>query len=169
MSLSDPSSTDPMPATADLCDDHADILQICRPLLHSFGGRRRFHGPVATVKVFEDNVLVVEALETIEPGSVLVVDGGGSTDCALVGDRLGGIAVSRGLAGIVVNGCVRDSAQLAEMDVGVLALATHPKRSDKRGQGERDVTVTFGGASFAPGTYLYADEDGVVVAPHKLH
>ncbi len=169
MSSTDPNLTDPMPATADLCDDHADALQICLPLLTSFGGRRRFHGPVATVKVFEDNVLVVEALESIDSGSVLVVDGGGSTDCALVGDRLGGIAVSRGLAGIVINGCLRDSAQLAEMDVGILALATHPKKSAKRGEGERDVTVSFGGIGFAPGTYLYADEDGVIVAPSKLH
>ncbi|PTX60268.1 regulator of ribonuclease activity A [Melghirimyces profundicolus] len=153
--------------TADLCDRFHEELQICQPIFQSFGGRQRFSGRIATVKVLEDNVLVREALETIPPGSVLVVDGGGSKNCALMGDRLGGIAVSRGLAGVIINGCVRDSAELSEMDLGVLALAPMPLKSRKEGKGEREVPVEFGGVRWEPGHYVYADEDGVVISPRE--
>lgn len=154
--------------TADLCDQYHQELQICEPILTSFGGKRQFSGPITTVKVFEDNVLVREALETVPEGSVLVVDGGGSKKCALMGDRLGDIAVSRGLAGVIINGCVRDSAELGEMEVGVLALAPMPLKSKKEGKGERDVTLEFGGVKWEPGHYAYVDEDGIVISPKKL-
>jgi regulator of ribonuclease activity A len=130
---------------------------------------RGFDGPISTVRVHEDNVLVREALEDLAPGSVLVVDGGGSKRCALLGDKLPSIAASRGLAGIIMNGCVRDSRELAGIEVGVLALATSPLRSRKQGKGQRDVPVRFGGLTWAPGQYAYADEDGVVVANGMLH
>jgi regulator of ribonuclease activity A len=130
---------------------------------------RGFDGPISTVRVHEDNVLVREALEDLAPGSVLVVDGGGSRRCALLGDKLPSIAASRGLAGIIMNGCVRDSRELAGIEVGVLALATSPLRSRKQGKGQRDVPVRFGGLTWAPGQYAYADEDGVVVANGMLH
>jgi regulator of ribonuclease activity A len=155
-------------ATVDLCDRHADTLAIVAPALRSFGGRRRFHGAIATVRCFEDNSLVRERLAEPGDGRVLVVDGGASMKCALVGDKLGELGVASGWSGIVVWGCVRDSAALGALDFGVLALALHPLRSVKRGSGESEVSVSFGGVTFRPGAHLYADEDGVVVAPVAL-
>jgi regulator of ribonuclease activity A len=118
--------------------------------------------------VHEDNVLVEEALGDVETGTVLVVDGGGSKRCALLGGRLGELAASRSVAGIVVYGCVRDTAELALAEVGILALAPHPRKSRKNGGGERDVTVELGGLRIPPGDYLYADLDGVVAADRRL-
>jgi regulator of ribonuclease activity A len=135
----------------------------------SYGSVRGFDGPISTVRLHEDNVLVREALEDLAPESVLVVDGGGSRRCALLEDKLDPIAASRGLAGIIMNGCVRDSRELAGIEVGVLALATSPLRSRKQGKGQRDVPVRFGGLTWAPGQYAYEDEDGVVVANGMLH
>jgi regulator of ribonuclease activity A len=120
------------------------------------------------VKVFEDNVLVREALETDGQGRVLVVDGGGSTRCALVGDRLAQLAYENGWTGIVVDGCIRDSEEISRIPVGVKARHAVPKKSAKRGIGERDVPVRFAGLTFTPGHYLYADPDGVVVADRDL-
>ena len=154
--------------TTDLCDAHADELQIAAPLFRDFGGAPAFGGPISTVHVYEDNVLVRAALEEDGAGRVLVVDGGGSLRCALVGDMLGEIGVKNGWAGIVVHGCVRDSAELAQLPLGVRALATNPLRSEKRGEGQRDVPVAFAGVTFMPGHYLYADADGIIVAPRSL-
>ena len=155
-------------STADLCDEHPEITRVCEPLFGSYGAKESFGGPVRTVRVHEDNVLVQKALYDVEAGSVLVVDGGGSLRCALLGDRLAEIAASRALAGVIVYGCVRDAAELAGTDVGIFALASHPRKSRKNGEGERDVTVEFGGVRFAPGEYVYADADGVIVAERKL-
>jgi regulator of ribonuclease activity A len=155
--------------TADLCDSFPETVQVCEPLFTSYGSVTGFDGPISTVRVYEDNVLVREALEDLAPGSVLVVDGGGSRRCALLGDLLASIAASRGLAGIIINGCVRDSRELAGIEVGVLALATSPLRSRKQGEGQRDVPVRFGGLAWVPGQYVYADEDGVVVTDGMLH
>jgi regulator of ribonuclease activity A len=157
-----------MVKTADLCDDYASELTLCRLELNAYGGKIQFAGPISTVKVFEDNVLVKEALKTIPEGHVLVVDGGGSKSCALVGDLLGAIAEERKLAGIIVNGCVRDTAELGKQNIGVLALGSNPFKSIKRGEGEQDIPVTFGEVEFIPGHYVYADEDGVVVAERKM-
>lgn len=155
-------------STADLCDEHPDTTRVCEPLFRPYGARESFGGPVRTVRVHEDNVLVEEALGEVEPGTVLVVDGGGSRRCALLGDRLAELAASRGLAGVVVYGCVRDTAELSRTEVGILALAPHPRKSRKNGAGERDAAVEFGGLRLAPGEYLYADTDGVIVADRAL-
>lgn len=160
--------TAPIPGTADLCDSHAHLLAIAAPIFRSFGGRRRFSGAIATLRCFEDNSLVRERLVEAGHGRVLVIDGGGSLKCALVGDQLGALGVKNGWSGVIVFGCVRDTAALGAMDLGVLALAPHPLKSVKRGVGEREVNVAFAGVSFAPGAYVYADEDGVVVAPAML-
>lgn len=152
----------------DLSDAHGDELQHCAPVFTHFGGRRRFHGPMATVVCFEDNVLVREALEQVPSGTVVVVDGGGSLRCALLGDRLAAVAADRGLAGIIVHGCVRDTEELAAIDVGVLALAPHPRRSVKRGLGARDVPVTFADVRWMPGHHVYVDPDGAVVSSRAL-
>jgi len=157
-----------IPATADLCDAHGDAVRVVAPLFRSFGGRRRFAGVISTVKVHEDNALVRAALEQAGGGRVLVIDGGGSLRTALLGDQLAKLAHDSGWAGVIVNGCVRDAEALAAIDVGVEALAGHPRRSGKKGWGERDVPVTFGGVTFAPGEWLAADPDGIVVASQPL-
>lgn len=158
-----------MPATTDLCDAHPD-LQVCAPVFDDFGGAAAFHGPIATLKVFEDNALVRATLERPGEGRVLVVDGGGSLRCALVGGQLGELAVRNGWAGLLVNGCVRDRAELAALALGVKALAAHPRRSEKGlHSGQADRVVEFAGVRFAPGAWLYADRDGVVIAARAVH
>ena len=155
--------------TADICDQFADSLQIAEPLLKNFGGRRAFHGPISTVKVFEDNSLVRDALESQGNGRVLVVDGGGSHRCALLGDMMARIAEDSGWAGIVVYGAIRDAAEIGKMSIGLKALSTNPKSSIKRGEGQWDVPVNFAGVTFRPGEYLYSDDDGIIVAAEPLH
>lgn len=155
-------------ATADLCDRHDATVKVAEPLFRAYGGTPAFGGPIATVKVFEDNVLVRQALSEKGAGRVLVVDGGGSRRCALVGDQLVVLARDNGWAGIVVYGCIRDSAAMETLPVGVRALATHPLKSIKKGAGDRDIPVTFAGVTFVPGHYLYADADGVIVSPEAL-
>lgn len=154
--------------TADLCDSHEERVRVVEPMFRSFGGRPAFGGPIATLKVFEDNSLVRSALEGPGEGRVLVVDGGGSTRCALVGDKLALLGVKNGWAGVIVYGCIRDAKAIGVMDLGVFALGTHPKKSIKKGAGERDIAVSFGGVTFAPGQYVYADEDGVIVSDSSL-
>jgi regulator of ribonuclease activity A len=155
-------------STADLCDDFTERVEVCETPFVSYGSVRAFSGEIRTVEVHEDNVLVREALEEVPPGTLLVVDGGGSKRCALIGDKLATIAARRGLAGVIVNGCVRDSRELANVEVGILALSTNPKRSKKNGAGRRDVPVHFGGLTWTPGHHAYADEDGVIVSATKL-
>lgn len=152
--------------TADLCDQHE--VEVLEPIFRDYGGVRRFHGAVETVRVFEDNVLVRALLETPGEGRVLVIDGGGSVRCALLGDGLAGIAHANGWAGVLVYGCVRDSAALAALPFGVRALATHPKKSAKRGEGQQGVVLKLAGVAIEPGHHLYADEDGIVISPAFL-
>ncbi|NNM01214.1 MAG: ribonuclease E activity regulator RraA, partial [Gammaproteobacteria bacterium] len=149
-------------------DDHGESLQVLAPLFNNYGGNTEFAGPVVTLKVFEDNTLVREALEEAGAGRVLVVDGGGSLRCALVGDNIAELARANGWAGVVVYGCIRDAAQMGQMPVGVKALNTNPRKSVKKGVGDRDIPVRFADALIEPGSYLYADADGIVVAAEKL-
>lgn len=157
-----------MKATADLYDDHGESLRVAAPLFRDFGGARTFEGPVSTVKVFEDNSLVRAALEEPGEGRVLVVDGGGSLRCALVGDNLAELGAKNGWSGIVVYGCIRDAAPIGRIAIGVKAMATNPRKSIKKGEGSRDVDVRFAEITIRPGDYLYADEDGFVVADRPL-
>jgi len=153
-----------MQPTADLCDQHGDHIAVAAPIFRAYGTRARFAGTVATLECFEDNSLVRTMLEEAGAGRVLVVDGRGSLRCALVGGNLAVLAHRNGWSGIVVHGCVRDAAELRQVDVGILALATNPRRSEKRGAGQRDVAVAFAGVAFRPGAWVCADEDGLVVA-----
>ena len=155
-------------ATADLCDEFGEDARVAQPGFWDYGGASSFCGPVSTVRVFEDNVLVREALEEDGRGRVLVVDGGGSTRCALVGGNLAALAHENGWAGMVVNGCIRDSAEISFIPVGVKALNTSPRKSAKEGIGERDAPVSFAGVEVLPGEYLYSDEDGIVIADRDL-
>lgn len=154
--------------TADLCDSFEDKVQVVSPMFRSFGGRSAFGGEITTLKLFEDNALVRRALESPGQGKVLVIDGGGSMRCALVGDQLAELGVKNGWAGVLVYGCIRDSKAIGDMALGVFALGTHPRKTVKRNSGEADVAVTFGGVTFTPGHYIYADEDGVIVSASAL-
>jgi len=160
-------------ATTDLCDDHPELLEdgtlaVLPPVFRHFGRRVRFAGPAATLKVFEDNALVRATLETPGAGRVLVIDGGGSLRRALVGGQLGLLAQNNGWAGIIVDGCVRDTEELDACDVGIRALAAMPRRSARDGAGQRDTRVAIAGVAVAPGNWIYADADGVLVAQQQL-
>lgn len=160
-------------ATCDICDANEDklatgALAVLPPVFRTFGKQMTFSGQAATLKVFEDNVLVRAALETPGNGRVLVVDGGGSLRCALVGGNLGVLAEKNGWAGIIVNGCIRDSEEINACNIGVRALATHPQRSVRQGVGERDLRVSIAGVAVNPGDWIYADADGVLVASQAL-
>jgi len=149
--------------TADLYDVYEDKLQVCEPGFLHFGGHRSFFGPIATLKCFEDNSLVSRQLGEPGLGRVLVVDAGGSRRCAMLGDILAQKAVDNGWAGIVMFGCIRDVAEIGAMPLGVLALAAIPRKSVKKGVGEAGIPITFGGVTFRPKEWLYADQDGIVV------
>lgn len=154
--------------TADLYDEHGAKLRVLDPIFRHYGGKRAFAGRIVTVKVHEDNKLVRGALEKDGAGQVLVIDGGGSLRSALVGGNIAKLAADNQWEGIVVNGCIRDSVEVAATAVGVLALATNPVKPGKHGFGEVNVPVRFGGVTFAPGEYVYVDEDGAVVSSEKL-
>ena len=164
--------TAPIPATCDLCDAHkgdtSGGFRILPPVWRHFGARRAFAGPVTTVKCFEDNSQVKSAVESPGLGRVLVVDGGGSLRRALLGGNLGAAAARNGWAGVLIDGCVRDVAELAACEVGICALAPMPLPTERRGEGQRDVPVLIQGVWVRPGDWLYAEEDGVVVSAVAL-
>ena len=156
-------------ATADLSDAHDNAVRIVAPgTLHNYGGHSAFSGPVTTIQCHEDNSRVREAVAEPGTGRVLVVDGGGSLNCALLGDQLAVKAVDNGWHGIVVWGCVRDTAILATLPLGVRARAACPRKSIKRGRGERDVAVRLVDTACTPGMHLYADQDGIIIAAGPL-
>ena len=156
--------------TADLCDQHSSNahFQIAEPIFSRYGGKRSFSGQISTLKIFEDNTLVREMLEQKVENRVLVVDGGGSHRCALLGDNLARLANENGWNGLVLYGCIRDSADIGQMPIGVRALHTHPLKSRKRGGGEKDILITFAGVNFKTDHYLYCDEDGIIVSAESL-
>ncbi len=160
-------------ATTDLCDDHPALLDDGRltalpPVFLQFGRHIAFYGRVTTVKVHEDNALVRSTLEAPGNGNVLVVDGGASLRRALVGGQLALLAQDNGWAGIIVNGCVRDTAEINACEIGVRALAAHPQKSGKKGTGERNIRVDIAGVAVSPGDWVYADADGILIAQQKL-
>lgn len=155
-------------ATADLIDAHGEALLSCETQFRQFGGRRTFHGPIATVKCHEDNAMLREQLNQPGEGWVLVVDGGGSLRTALLGDQVARAAADNGWAGVVIHGAVRDVVELGTLDIGIKALGSNPRKSGKTGAGALDVPVTFGSVTFAPEAWLYSDEDGIVVSEEQL-
>ncbi|MBI2728328.1 MAG: ribonuclease E activity regulator RraA [Polaromonas sp.] len=154
-------------ATCDLCDTHKNdssgVFRVLPPVFPDFGGVKKFSGPVTTIKCFEDNSLVKAAVDSPGLGRVLVVDGGASLRRALLGGNLGAAAARNGWAGVVIDGCVRDLAELAQCSTGIRALAAMPLPTEKRNEGQRDVPVQVQGVWIRPGDWLYADEDGIVV------
>lgn len=153
--------------TPDICDAYPEV-QVVDPLFRNLGGRRSFGGEIVTVKCFEDNSVVKEQVALPGQGKVMVVDGGGSLRAALLGDMLAEKAAANGWQGIIVYGCVRDIDVIARTDLGVQALGTHPRKTDKRGLGDLNVPVTFAGVTFQPGHSLYADNNGIVVSAKAL-
>jgi regulator of ribonuclease activity A len=156
--------------TANLCDAHSgkDNFQIAEALFISYGANLAFCGQITTVKTFEDDVMVRTALEEKVQNRVLVIDGGGSHRCALVDHNLAMIAVENGWQGIVVYGCIRDSAMIAGLPIGIRALHTHPLKSHKKDHGDRDLLVSFAGVNFKKDHFLYADMDGIIVSATML-
>ena len=160
-------------ATTDLCDDNSNLLEdggltVLPPVFRHFGKHVRLSGRVTTLKVHEDNALVRATLETQGDGNVLVIDGGGSLRRALVGGQLGLLAQDNGWAGIVVDGCIRDTDEINACEIGVRALGAHPQKSSKKGAGERNLRVHIAGVAVNPGDWIYADADGILVAQQKL-
>jgi len=153
---------------SDLCDEHGDAVRIVASHFRDFGGRLSFAGVIATVKVHEDNILVHEMVKQPGRGRVLVIDGGGSLQCALIGDQVVSLAHLNGWVGVVVNGAIRDAGALGLINFGVKALATCPCKPGKSGGGESEIPVTFGGVTFTPGEWLAADQDGIIVSTEPL-
>ena len=154
--------------TCDLADEHGDDARVLPHTLRHYGGTSRFTGQVATVKCFEDNSRVKELVETPGDGRVLMVDAGGSTRYALLGDNLAGTAQQNGWAGIVIHGCVRDTAALASLPLGIMAVGSTPRRSLKNGEGQTGIPIEIGSVPCAPGDVLFADQDGAVLIAGSL-
>ncbi len=152
----------------ELCDQFPELVQVVEPMFGNFGGRERFGGEIVTLKAFEDNSLVREQVALAGEGRVLVVDGGGSMRKAMLGDMLAEKAAVNGWAGIIIYGAIRDVNAISNTDLGVQALGTHPMKTEKKGLGELNVDLTFGGVTFKPGQYVYADNNGILVSPTKL-
>lgn len=160
--------------TTDLCDANEAAIatgsvRVVPPEFTSFGKKAQFIGQAFTLKVFEDNTLVRSTLETDGKNQVLVIDGGGSKRCALVGGNLGVLAEKNNWAGILVYGCVRDSLELNQCNVGIRALATHPQKSQKRDSGFAQIPVAVFHVPVRPGDWVYADEDGVLISDEAIH
>ena len=155
--------------TADLCDTHLQELQYIPLSLKDYGGVTAFYGEIATVQCFEDNSFVKKTLQEAGRDRVLVVDGGGSKRCALLGDLLAQLAIDNHWCGVVINGCIRDSDIIATLKIGVKALATHPCKSEKKDRGTCNIELNFGSVICKPSDWLYADSDGIVVSSEALH
>ena len=154
--------------TADLSDQHGASVQVVLPGLRDYGGRPRFHGPMVTLKAHNDFSQVRNQLKSPGEGRVLVVDNAALPQSAMLGDLLAGAAVENGWSGVVINGCLRDSADIRDMALGIRALASVPARGENQGRGDVNVELSFLGAIFRPGEYLYCDEDGILLSPEAL-
>lgn len=150
-------------STADLYDERGEEVQSVSTQFQNIGGHAQFSGPVRTVRCYRDNALLKSILSTPGDGAVLVIDGGGALESALVGDIIAQLGVDNGWAGIVVNGVIRDRVAISELPIGLKALGSNPQKSSKTGEGEADATVEFGGVVFRPGATLFSDEDGILV------
>ena len=158
-----------MKSTCDISDQLHPHVQYLDPIFKSYGGKTAFSGRIVTIKCFEDNSLVEEALKMNGKGCVLVVDAGESLRCAMLGDKRASDAIKNEWEGIVVNGSIRDSVMINSMTIGIIALGVCPRKSIKKGNGKRNLTIDFSNVKFIPNHYLYADEDGVIVIENKVN
>ena len=154
--------------TPDLCDDNPDLISVVEPIFNNYGGKRAFGGEIVTVKCHEDNSVVKKQASELGHGKVMVVDGGGSLRCALLGDLIAEKAVENGWEGLVIFGCIRDVDAIGELNLGVQALRTIPIKSVRKDRGDLNIEITFGGVTFKPGDYVYADNNGVIVSTKPL-
>jgi regulator of ribonuclease activity A len=154
--------------TADLWDEHETLLSCVDPIFNHFGNKKMFSGKITTIKLFEDNSLVRKQLESDGKDKVLVIDGGASLRCALIGDQLAALAIQNNWEGIIVNGCIRDSEVINSMNIAIKALNTSPVKSVKRNIGEINVPAKFASITFLPEHYVYADADGILVSKDSL-
>ena len=154
--------------TTDLYDEYLEKLQVVAPGFCDFGGKTSFSGQVITLKAVDDNSFLKTSFEQDGTGKVLVVDASASMHCAMMGDVMAALGASNGWEGVVINGCIRDSADVAKVQIGVKALATTPRKTTKRQQGILNIPLHFSGVTFNPDAYIYADEDGIVIAKQSL-
>jgi len=155
--------------TPDLCDEYPDLIRVVEPIFKSYGGKSSFGGEIVTIKCHEDNSVVKQTAGTAGGGKVLVVDGGGSLRRALLGDLIAADSVKNGWEGFIIYGCIRDVDAISQMNLGVKALNTIPLKTEKRGIGDLNVPVSFGGVTFNPGQYIYADNNGIIVSSKSLN
>ncbi len=154
--------------TPDLCDENPELVTVVAPMFTNYGGRRAFGGEVLTVKCFEDNSVVKAQAAEDGTGKVMVVDGDGSMRCALLGDMIAENAMKNGWLGIIIYGCVRDVDAIAALDIGIQALNSMPIKSVRQGRGDLNIDISFGGVTFRPGEFVYADNNGVIISPRSL-
>ena len=158
-----------MKSTCDISDQLHPQVQYLDPIFKSYGVKTAFSGRIVTIKCFEDNSLVEEALNMNGKGCVLVIDAGESLRCAMLGDKRALDAIKNEWEGVIVNGSIRDSVMINSMTIGIRALGVCPRKSIKKGNGKRNLTVDFSNVKFIPNHYLYADEDGVIVIENKVN
>ncbi len=154
--------------TDEFCTENCDEVQAAGMVFNSYGAKSRFHGEIVTLKLFEDNQLLRDQVYSDGTGKVLIVDGGASMRRALMGDMLAATAVENGWSGVIINGCIRDSVDMATMQLGVLALGTHPLKTVKAGVGETNVSIQFADLNFEPADFIYIDEDGIIISEKPL-
>ncbi|MEH6551322.1 MAG: ribonuclease E activity regulator RraA [Pseudomonadales bacterium] len=155
-------------STPDLCDTNEGDVACAEINFFGYGQKAAFRGQIVTIKAFEDNSLVREAVAEPGAGKVLVVDGGGSRRRAMLGDLLAEKAANNHWEGIIINGVIRDVDEIDALNIGVRALGSHPMKTDKRGEGRRNIPVQFANITFTPGHFVYADNNGIVVSGHNL-
>ncbi len=155
--------------TPDLCDKYPDLVRVVEPIFKNYGGKSSFGGQIVTIKCHEDNSVVKETAGTAGNGKIIVVDGGGSLRRALLGDLIAENAVQNGWEGFIIYGCIRDVDDISTMNLGVKALNTNPLKTEKKGIGDLNIPVSFGGVTFKPGEYVYADSNGIIVSSKPLN
>jgi len=155
--------------TPDLCDEYPDLVRVVEPIFKNYGGKSSFGGQIVTIKCHEDNSVVKETAGTPGNGKIIVVDGGGSLRRALLGDLIADNAVENGWEGFIIYGCIRDVDSISTMNLGVKALNTNPLKTEKKGIGDLNIPVSFGGVTFKPGEYVYADSNGIIVSSKPLN
>ncbi|ACJ27285.1 MULTISPECIES: ribonuclease E activity regulator RraA [Shewanella] len=154
--------------TSELCDTYIDVVDVVEPMFSNYGGCNSFGGSISTIKCFEDNGLIIDALQEDGEGKVLLVDGGGSLRRALLDSSIAQVAVDNNWEGIIIYGSVRDVDALEDLDIGVQALASIPVGADGNAVGEPEIPVNFGGVTFLPGDHVYADNTGIILSPEPL-
>jgi len=154
--------------TTKLCAIYTDLIDVVDPIFSNYGGRYSFGGKVVTIKCFENNGLIEQIASTDGIGKVMVIDGGGSTRRALLNSNIIDAAVENGWEGIVCYGSLCDVDALEEADIGIQSLVSIPVGASTSDAGESDLAVNFGGVTFLPDDYLYADNTGIILSPEPL-